>query len=710
MAKVSIDKNDDRKWAFTTNPNDIRANLFTRAQEKSYGKQLTKDELIFQIMCADNYEEASKRGEQYNDVHHEFTDFIIESAYFHRLLDEPNKQITMVNSTVTNVPANPQFIANANVPQAQNAQVIPQYFKTAAQPVQVMDAGARATVANSAIVATVYEHVYANWNNLSTESQKFYNEYFMLMVEDNGSWSYVRDPASFSGADARRIRINLKKSFDGIHTNFAAMLPDFPTALLKNVFYTDASGNVTSFGGADANFFRNLYDCIYKGTVCAGVSLPVDYATASRNKPTYFSIKVDDLIRKRMFAASAKNIGAVNFPGTDEFVDMLDANIWKQDASGNFYKEIDGKKILFGMDSPDTKMILKANHNCYSSLYKGAQGTQDECRDYMYNCLLNSDENALEKCITRLKMENFDKVTKDEINGIHPVIALRTLQKLGFRKYKADDLTCGMKLFKIECVNSWLENMKTSNLNTTVVQNIVTGNVMLIKYLNLLAQFVNANPGILNKDYNGPTDEKTGRFVQSNRATQLGIKSRMEVPKNNLHKYEMANFRFKATIADQLLQMTKNNNKTTATFMPQFGGHGGVLSHNFKLNFNAKTEEFGKFKGALLNKEIFDEMIDNLERKGKTLNKADKDEIYTQLKKHHAIEESLGKILSTMREYDSLISAFRDYTAETISFTTLNKLEERYQKLLSAYNNNENYFVKVLSLMDVDDKDYQPIA
>jgi hypothetical protein len=90
MARVGYDKYDERKWAFTENPNDIRSNLFTKTLSKMGKTEVNSDSLMFDLMTAKNYEENTKNGGaiKYNHVHPEFTNFIIKSAFFHREIDK----------------------------------------------------------------------------------------------------------------------------------------------------------------------------------------------------------------------------------------------------------------------------------------------------------------------------------------------------------------------------------------------------------------------------------------------------------------------------------------------------------------------------------------------------------------------------------------------------------------------------------------------
>ena len=136
--KVLSGKYDDIKWAFTTNPEDHRGVLFMKYIDELGGRtELKEGDSILGIMRVENYE--NKPEESYGtNVHNEFTDFIVDTALFHKEIDDKNN-----------------------------------------------------TVKNNNKVQIFFENVYAKWNSLNDHVKDFYNKYFNLMHSDGTNWKTV---------------------------------------------------------------------------------------------------------------------------------------------------------------------------------------------------------------------------------------------------------------------------------------------------------------------------------------------------------------------------------------------------------------------------------------------------------------------------------------------------------------------------------------
>ncbi len=104
---------------------------------------------------------------------------------------------------------------------------------------------------------------------------------------------------------------------------------------------------------------------------------------------------------------------------------------------------------------------------------------------------------------------DFFEVSKEEIKNMHPLIALRTLQKFGFRQYRKMDTVANRELNKIERVDHWLKNYVAEHYAKNDVRNAISGNKNLLIYLDLIAQYVNSSScvSILNPEYSGKTEQ-----------------------------------------------------------------------------------------------------------------------------------------------------------------------------------------------------------
>ena len=140
----------------------------------------------------------------------------------------------------------------------------------------------------------------------------------------------------------------------------------------------------------------------------------------------------------------------------------------------------------------------------------------------MFQCLLSDDAASLDVCLNTFKNNEFFKTAKREINSMHPVLALKTLQKFGFRTEYVND-SLGGKLRKVQSVDSWMKTYMKETFNPSQIQQITDGNDRLIAYLDLVSQYINANPGILNKGYGGTSAEASGLFKPSDYVRSVGI-------------------------------------------------------------------------------------------------------------------------------------------------------------------------------------------
>ena len=69
-----------RRWLFTTDREDDRANLFS--------KSMQSDDAWERLLKAETYLEITKNGMKDNDVNNEPIDFIVEAAHFHKQIDK----------------------------------------------------------------------------------------------------------------------------------------------------------------------------------------------------------------------------------------------------------------------------------------------------------------------------------------------------------------------------------------------------------------------------------------------------------------------------------------------------------------------------------------------------------------------------------------------------------------------------------------------
>ncbi|AYV77156.1 MAG: hypothetical protein Barrevirus15_4 [Barrevirus sp.] len=686
---------DERKWFFTDSDLDLRGNLAAKA--------LMDPARASALLRVENYEPSSLTGEQRKeDVSHEVADFIVDTALFHRKLDPSGVQKDLNDPT---------------------------QFK-------------------------VYSHVYRRWANLSPESQAFYNKYMSLLKKDplSGRWTKVRDVNEMAKAenDKSNYRINLEKDANG-EPIFAQNLPTL-TPEHGRVWYSTNRG-LTSYqphegvwpgeskfgfgegksdfgkskeemegsfvGGANGkNFYREIYNSVYLGR-------PSEFApglkTTESNK-THFNINVDNLVRKKMFAISQAEVkeGEQLPPiGEETMFGMIDRDIIKRDASGKLYREIGGQRVYLGAEDEETKRLLKASHACYSTGIKTDEAT---CKKFIFECLLSQDPDSLNKCLASLRLgADFFNVATSDIKNIHPVLALRILQQFGFRKYQKYDPQAGQQLWKVESVKHWLENYMAKKFNVKDIRSMIKqpDQHYLMTYLDLLSQYVNANPAILNKGYTGTSEEVVGVYQPSDLGKALGLSVAVD----------------RRSLASDLGRLGANMRLMSASrqpiFVPQQGrqfmatpfgssltpgvsmlvppqmqmGQMGLMMGGGSGHCEQVASIFIQNNGgSAMLQQFLNSAIQKLERKGKKLNSKDRERIDQYLAKNKEIEKELVKTYCYIDEYNQLLDMFGDTAgAKNLSKETLMQLVNRQESLIGKQGTSQQQimqlFAKLLEVM-----------
>jgi hypothetical protein len=256
-----------------------------------------------------------------------------------------------------------------------------------------------------------------------------------------------------------------------------------------------------------------------------------------------FRISVRTLVKDVL--QTVKDLGKFKeIPYDGPIFDLQNEGVWFKASDGNYVKNDNGKLLKFGSDD-DRTLVHLTRDKCYST---AVNATPEQCRKYLYECLLSGDEAGVQVCVDMRHLSgDFYKVAESEIENMHPAMAIMILQKFGFRAYEAYDNKAQQKLVKIESGDHW----KTDYLQKVFVQNFdkyketgrlptwkLTGggltpeqqtewlkfleeNKYLITYLSMISDFINRNPGILNKDFFGLTDEyarnkEKGEFRKEN--------------------------------------------------------------------------------------------------------------------------------------------------------------------------------------------------
>lgn len=596
--------------------------------------------------------------------------------------------------------------------------------------------------------------ILGGWNNLSNEAKNFYKKYLDVLRYDSmsGLWNKVSldQVGGVNPNDLANYRVNLTKIMMGREAPaFVRLIPKWSKGLLGNIWYTDASGQHVMLdtsrwqendgatpGNGGANIFKNLYVAAYKGEASVDVegaspvpiSLPKAFsgqggvvgfgtgASPSYAGPSapYFSFNVDQFTRKRFFdiQKELKQPPVVKGP----VLSMTDKNIWQVDQQGRLFMNENGNTIYYGANDPATVQRLRSQFKCYSTLVKADPTT---CNKYVNQCLLSNDTDSLKVCAEIWKQKDFYDVSKEEIKNMHPLVAVRTLQKFGFRVHKVSDAMAGITIKKFEDVDHWIKHVlqKQPQFQTQIqsqtpgdnktIQAIVESNENLLNYLRLIVEYVNANPAILNgKEMSVKTTEGVGRVEQSELARRYNIPMLKE-PKGSgasFHDYSMLRSHMESGFTAQsrrrpglslslggpLYRSPITESSVGFSIPYQMGGASPDIT-----SFLRKREG-GMVTGADALGSMITGTILDLKTMNKEIDKEDITKITMKIDTMKKLEDELIKTEIYLEEYKYLMELFKNYKSEMLTMATIQQLVDKQKDLVSKQMDGETAMVKIL--------------
>lgn len=813
------DKYDDRKWLFTDDDDDLRGNLASKAFFADDGGESVNEEpdkfindqapLFMKVSSYDN----RQAGEYDQDVHHEFTDFIVNTALFHRELDKQTELgkeyetlstridsatfepvLDLINTSVARIASitsadrdniltsianklknevfsitmdtelNPfgNFIdtniktyiqveiqgtvdtlfalphdttrdaAYADYKKSNLSSFITQLRGTlkrlahTAKNQTMSPQPTYTTLATNPHAKKVYEKVYANWGELSDSTKSFYTNFLMLMKRSGsgGLWDPVPESQYGSVPDFNNLRLNLKKGASPKITLFGERLPKYSSKYFRKVWFINNTGAVNAFSTTNANMFRELYNAIYHQDGSAGgVSYSEFASTYSRGVNKYFRVKVDDLVRGRIFAISNAKVEEEVLPETDgpmSYLSMENRNIWFRDSTdpGVFVTVVNGEKVRMGAEDAETMKRMKAAHQCYGTYVNNKD--EASCKKFIFECLLSQDPKSLERCLTELKSsdKSFFEVATNDIKNLHPVLAQQLLHQFGFRKTSEYDNQARSQIWKVESCAHWLQHYMAKKFSANDIATMLAAPEQrpLLNYLDLVSQYVNANPAILNAKYTGTSDEAVGLIKPTAHAQKLGLIPRMEVSDKSKLYCDLDKLWGKVKTQESMPHQffsRVGNNQIFSPFM-----FNGIMPHGFLSQRGGGDKCDYILKKFNANQVTCGEMISNfmqvvtkeLENRGKKLSATETKNLNDHLVLLKQLECEMLRTLCYIDEYSKLVDTLKDYKAETVDMKYISNFVDRLSGITKKKNSVELKFVEwfgdILSLFKGERKKY----
>jgi hypothetical protein len=567
-------------------------------------------------------------------------------------------------------------------------------------------------------------------------------------------------PGCSDNLDNLRIALNL--SGDGTTTRFEDRIPLIPMGRFDTIAFTGPGNKVetrtlrkspkesksvskatpytgpkyptvvTGGGEIGNRALRDIYHSIYALGIPRVTSDSVDgsqmeFPSVNTFRDTYkdntmFTFKSSDLVRDRLYdLARAERTTRKpsdvddSFFGPSGFLDMIDANTWSRVSPGVYQKvDASGKTVRYGREDEATRRMFKSSaHGCYTTLYNAPAA---KCDKYIHQCLLNGDKDSMATCLAAKTLETeFFKNSKKGINEMHPLIALRTLQKFGFREHDVYDNQAGTTIRKIESVDHWKnsdfmkERFKDSKGAALPIDDILT------QYLELVTEFVNSNPGILNSGFRGQTDEGVGHLVSSDYVRSLGIKQRVEPSHGKGKFYSRLGTHMKTSMYGNSHNLSPFRASASGYSTPygsmrtlgitgvlQGRQHGGADSGVILRGFNEASDAP---HGAVFISEVVKSALNDLRNSGRYIKNDDLRQIDSTLNRISKDEEKLLKLVAMIEQYNRMMESHKDYKVEGLSLGKLKEMVDKYSTVAGRYFNDQQAVQVLLSAFEKQSPD-----
>lgn len=355
-------------------------------------------------------------------------------------------------------------------------------------------------------VKNFFDNIVNKWNNLDTQSAGTYRN-IMNVINDN---KIVNESEYCNLKGGSNTRINLKKISPGSNvTLFEQYIPEVENA--EKIFYTDSEGNIRNAelnqNKNSKNILKDIYHSVYNGKNSPKLNVKTTSGTVLNDVPNNlnnipsknkFDLNISKIVRDHINNKTNNVMNGGSPIDSDEFYDLSSMTKIYKDNNGELYVIKDNKKINLTKEG-DLKKSDTDSDNKYC----------------LYKSLLNDDSVGLEKCISEYDNKGFDNQSKKEIENIHPLVALRILQKFGFKQKEIYDSVAKKNLLKIETVDDWFDNFMKKQFTESQMKNILESdrNKYVINYLNKLVHHVNSNPSLLNDGHVEKSIEQTVEYL-----------------------------------------------------------------------------------------------------------------------------------------------------------------------------------------------------
>lgn len=198
-------------------------------------------------------------------------------------------------------------------------------------------------------------------------------------------------------------------------------------------------------------------------------------------------------------ANSEPMLPCTNAPEHFRALDLHCRDIISREQDGTLVKMCYGTKQRISAEDEETKRMLQSSEQLYD-FYRRS----DKYKKFVFEVILSTHNDCFEKYLEMANSDpDFFKIASNNIENLHPVMALRILLQCGFNKHQEYDPDRHMELWRVESIGHWLATSVNEKIESVKSNDTVSllGLFRVLSYLDLVSQYINANPAILNKDY-----------------------------------------------------------------------------------------------------------------------------------------------------------------------------------------------------------------
>jgi len=536
--------------------------------------------------------------------------------------------------------------------------------------------------------------------NVDQRDLDLFNHFMMVMRLEGGDHNKEWEPIGnvtqqgFMVNPNDEYRINLKKI-----TNSGNKDERFP---LINYYVPIPTGKTQDLDGNlqnDSNWLLNQFVSVLE-TGAGSRDLTIDGSLTDK-------LNCDKLIRDELSRTKEKTAAMVNDP-FERNSNIVD-NSWVKRNDGTYEKHLsDGSVVVYKENTSDYDNILSIANQCFSST---ATYNQENCCDWMRAVLKGNAEELLKF----LKNNPFNWIhAPKEINKAHPVLVLKVLQAFGFQQEKVYDINSvgnSGKIWKIQKVNTWKNKYLNQKFKPELVE-VVMNNADLRVYLDLLVDYVNQNPSLINEHLVNKVSstktkvpdvlEKRGVIPCENPSRRTKYSTDWNTLSKNINNiygdfYKGLNFK------SQLPFGMTNLFPTTQTW-----GYGNVYRGSTLYGGNPEVFVDVKPTAPQFTHQVSVEIMKLLDKLGginKSLSKQEISNIRNKLENFSNLETQLYNQLGMINTYAQLANYLNTDDEEVIDMQHVVNYVNKYQPLLDKLENTKTGLEGVLTVLkEMDDE------